>query len=200
MKISKISFENKIFQTVSAILVKILKSCSIELKFGFGNYTWCIDFWKIQNSEKKCRKIERSEDSIEDIDWNDSILPAENNNNNKEEETENTIKSLCTDIDWEDISIVNEKNILTPQTSGEEEEQRMVDTFISELKLGSTQKTFMKNNVGEGNNNNNNNNIEEEEQQNIEERAEIYNWFEENNVNSYDMEAEWEIPAFSMSQ
>ena len=49
-----------------------------------------------------------------------------------------------------------------------------------------------------------NNNIEEnnvgKEQQNAEERAEIYSWFEENNVNSYDMEAEWEIPAFSMPQ
>ena len=138
---------------------------------------------------------EKNESVYEDIDGNDSILPTENN----KDEIENTANSLCIDIDWEYISIVNEKNISTPQTTGEEE-QRMVDTYVSNIKLGVTQKNIYENNVGEGNNNIEENNVGEKEQQNTEERAEIYNWFEENNVNSYDMEAEWEIPAFSMSQ
>ena len=125
----------------------------------------------------------KNESVYEDIDWNENILPTENNNNNnKEEETEKTIKSLCTDIDWDDISIVNEKNISTPQMTGEEE-QLMVDVYIRDLKLGPTQENKV-----------------EKEPQNIEERAEIYNLFEENNVNSYDMEAGWEIQAFSGPQ
>ena len=102
------------------------------------------------------------------------------------------------DIDWEDISIVNENNISTPQSTGEEEQQ-MLDSYISGIQKN--------NNIGNNNNNNieekeQSNNTEEEEEEEEEERGttEISNWFEENNTNSYDMEMEpgWEIPAFPM--
>ena len=163
---------------------------------------WDEDITILQN-ETDTRNADNEKNTItmgyEDIDWNDiSILHTANMENNEKEkednERENTINSLCMDIEWDEISIIDEKNICSPQTSGKEE-QIMVDTFLTNIHWEDTQITrnIEENIAGR----------EEERNNTEEETVNIYSWFEENNVNSYDMEPaeeEWEIPAFSMPQ
>ena len=167
---------------------------------------WDENITILQNDTDNMTKNEKNVDNeentslYENIDWGESPVPfiqttdMENEENNEENDRENTINSLCMDIDWSDISIVDEKNILPSQTTGKEE-QRMLDTFLEDINWDDTQMTrnIYENRAGEEEKGNNTGGEENTP-------ADIYNWFEENNVNSYDMEAGWEIPAFSMPE
>ena len=141
-----------------------------------------------KNNEEENTRLYENNNIQQDIDWDEDIISimqkdADTRKNEKKNE-ENTINSLCMEIDWNDISIVDEKNLSPPQTTGEEE-QIMLDTFSTNINFADTQLTR--------------NIIAENNTTGKEEKADICGWFEENNVNSYDMEeAEWEIPAFPL--